>query len=141
MRTRKSISLLVATALATVALAGAGSALAEESCPAGQAGTPPYCTTPKLGVGGVTTTSTTPTLALKLNAPGKVKVSGKGVVPVTRSVEAGTVKLKVKLTAAQRRLLKKKGKLVLKVKVAYTPSGGTTQTKTVKVVVKGKKRG
>jgi Concanavalin A-like lectin/glucanases superfamily len=43
---------------------------------------------------------------------------------------AGSVAVKLKLTAAAKRLLKTKGKFTLKLRVAFTPGGGTTVTKT-----------
>jgi hypothetical protein len=49
---------------------------------------------------------------------------------------AGTVAVKLKLTSAARKLLKTKGKFSLKLRVAFTPRGGSTATKTASVTVR-----
>jgi hypothetical protein len=51
-------------------------------------------------------------------------------------VTAGTVGVKLKLTAAAQRLLRTKGKLGLKVRITFTPSGGTAITKTTSFTVR-----
>jgi hypothetical protein len=106
------------------------------TCSAGQVGTYPNCVTPAINVNEITTQANSSTVAFKVNAPGTVKVSGKGVAATTVSVTPGKVKVKVKLTAAAKEELKAKGKLTLKVKVTYTPKGGTPVTETVKVTFK-----
>jgi hypothetical protein len=105
-------------------------------CATGQIGTYPNCVTPALDVGSITVKPNSSTVTFKVNAPGKVKVSGKGIATTTVSVKAGNVKIKVKLTKEEKEKLKKQGKLTLKVKVTYTPTGGTPVTKTVKITFK-----
>jgi alpha-tubulin suppressor-like RCC1 family protein len=50
--------------------------------------------------------------------------------------KAGTVKLKIRLTAAGRRALKRRHKLKLKVLLTFTPSGGSPASNTVTVTFK-----
>lgn len=109
---------------------------APKTCASGQVGAYPNCVTPALDVSAVTVKPNGTTVTFKVNAPGKVKISGKGIATTTVSVKAGNVKIKVKLTKEEKEKLKKKGKLTLKVKVTYTPTGGTAVTKTVKITFK-----
>jgi hypothetical protein len=106
------------------------------TCSTGQVGTYPNCVTPALEANEIKVAPNSSTVTLKVNAPGKIKVSGKGVAGTTVSVTPGNVKVKVKLTSKEKELLKSKGKLTLKVKVAYTPTGGKPVTKTIKVTFK-----
>jgi hypothetical protein len=115
---------------------GGGGGGGTSSCPTGQVGTPPNCVTPTINVNEIVTQPNSSTVTFKVNAPGKVKVSGKGVASTTVSVTPGKVKVKVKLTKAAKEELKEKGHLTLKVKVTYTPKGGTPITKIVKVTFK-----
>jgi hypothetical protein len=115
---------------------GGGGGGGTSSCPTGQVGAPPNCVTPTINVNKISTQPNSSTVTFKVNAPGKVKVSGKGVASTTVSVQPGKVKVKVKLTKAAKEELKEKGHLTLKVKVTYTPKGGTPITKIVKVTFK-----
>jgi hypothetical protein len=106
------------------------------TCTTGQVGTYPNCVTPAVGVGGIKLQPNSTTLTLKVNAPGTVKLSGKGVKAKLVKVSPGNVKIKVQLTSKEKKLLKKKGKVSLKVKITYTPTGGAPISKTVKITVK-----
>lgn len=132
-----SISLLLAAALAVAALVPAAASAA--TCPPGQEGTPPYCkpTTPTLGVKVLKATPAAIQLEVKVNLPGQVKVSGKGVRTKIVSVDAGTSKVSVKLSKQAKKRLQEKGKVKVKLTVAFTPSNGAPPvTKNVKVTVK-----
>jgi hypothetical protein len=115
---------------------GGGGGGGTSSCPTGQVGTPPNCVTPSINVNEISSNPNSSTVTFKVNAPGKVTVSGKGVASTTVSVTPGKVKVKVKLTKAAKEELKEKGHLTLKVKVTYTPKGGKPITKTIKVTFK-----
>ena len=115
---------------------GGGGGGGGSSCPAGKVGTPPNCVTPTINVSEISAQPNSSTVTFKVNAPGKVKVSGKGVASTTVSVKPGKVKVKVKLTKAAKEELKEKGHLTIKVKVTYTPTGGKPITKIVKVTFK-----
>jgi hypothetical protein len=120
---------------------GGGTTEPPKTCAAGQVGTYPNCVTPALEVKEIKVDPKSSTVSLTVNAPGKIKVSGKGIVSTTVSVKAGKVKIKVKLTPKEKEKLKEKGKLTLKVTVTYTPTGGTPVTKTVKITVKSPSKG
>jgi hypothetical protein len=111
-----------------------------KTCAAGQVGTYPNCVTPTIGVNEIKVKPNSSTVTLKVNAPGKLKVSGKGIASTTVSVTPGNVKVKVALTPKEKKLLAKKGKLNLKVTITYTPTGGTPVTKTIKITVKAPKQ-
>lgn len=110
-----------------------------KTCGAGQVGTFPNCVTPVVELNEVKVKPNSSTLTLQVNAPGKITVSGKGIVATTISVSPGKVKIKVKLTPKEKAKLKEKGKLVINVKITYTPTGGTPTTKTIKVTLKSPK--
>jgi hypothetical protein len=107
-----------------------------KTCASGQVGTFPNCVTPTVGVNEIKVTPNSSTVTLKVNAPGKLKVSGKGIASTTVSVSPGNVKVKIKLTPKEKEKLKEKGKLKLKVTITYTPTGGSPVTKTIKITVK-----
>ncbi|MFT3865048.1 MAG: hypothetical protein QM729_12305 [Solirubrobacterales bacterium] len=117
---------------------GGGTTETPKTCASGQVGTYPNCVTPAIGVQGIKIKPNTSTLILKINAPGTVKIYGKGIKAKLVKVSPGTVKIKVRLTPKEKKLLKKKGKVSLKVKIVYTPTGGTPIKKTVKVTIKSK---
>lgn len=92
----------------------------------------------------------TATLAVDVPGPGKLSLKGKGVraqrpdgsarVTAGRAVDAaGTVKLRVKAKGKSKHKLNHTGKAKLKLKVTYTPSGGSpnTEAKRVKLVKAG----
>jgi hypothetical protein len=76
-------------------------------------------------------------LPVSLPGPGKVSLSGKGVVGRTLS-GSGTVKLLIKAKGKRKRTLERTGKVKLKAKVTFSPTGGdpNTRGKTVKLVKK-----
>ncbi len=115
---------------------GTGTGGGSQACPAGKVGVPPNCVTPALDVNEVKVNPNSSTVSMVVNAPGKVKVSGKGIVSSTVSVSAGKIKVKIQLTPKEKEKLKEKGELKFKVKVTYTPKGGTPVTKVVKITVK-----
>lgn len=94
---------------------------------------------PKIAVGS--------TGVLKVKAPGKGKltVTGPGVKKATRSVaKAGTYAVKVTLTSAAGKALKKAGSAQKRLKVTFKPSQGKASSTTVKLAFKapaGKKGG
>jgi hypothetical protein len=108
--------------------------------------------TPSIGQGGKVTVrkakaAVGATGVLKVRAPGKGKltVTGRGVKKGGTSVsKAGTYKVKVTLTHAARKALKKSGHARKKLKVTFRPSQGTASSATVKLTFKastGKKKG
>jgi hypothetical protein len=107
-----------------------------KKCPKGQVGSYPDCVTPAVAFEGIKFNPNGSTLLLEVNAPGTVKVSGKGIKTTVVKVAAGKVKVKVLLTPKEKLLLAKKGELHLKVTITYTPTGGRPITKTVKITVK-----
>jgi virginiamycin B lyase len=87
----------------------------------------------------------TAALPVYLPGPGKVVVSGAGLVKVTKTVTtAGNLKITVKATGGARKTLGRKGHVSLKVKVTYTPSSGGKPSTTmvpVRLVLAAKKKG
>lgn len=135
-----------------------------EACRAGVPGTPSRSSagtssfqgrgnpTPDTGTSGkVTVAKAKPVVGatgtLKVKAPGKGKltVTGPGVKNAGRSVsKAGTYTVKVTLTSAARKALKKAGHVRKKLKVTFKPSHGNASSATVKLTFKasaGKKGG
>jgi hypothetical protein len=115
---------------------GGGGGGGSQTCATGQVGTYPNCVTPTVGVNEIKVAPNSSSVTLKINAPGKIKVSGKGILSTTVSVSPGNVKVKIKLTAKEKEKLKEKGKLKLKVTITYTPTGGSPITKTVTISLK-----
>ena len=88
----------------------------------------------------------TATLVVTLPGPGSVRVSGAGIVPVRRPgaprlqakpvAAAGKVELTIRAKGKAKTRLNEAGKVKVKAKVTWTPTGGTpsTETKTVKLV-------
>ena len=78
-------------------------------------------------------------LAVILPGAGRVSLSGKGVVG--RSVSGtGTVKLLIKAKGKSKRTLRRTGKVKVKVKVAFTPTGGDPNTQSKKVKLEKKRQ-
>ncbi len=85
----------------------------------------------------------TATLRVRVPGPGRVSLSGSGVVRrVVREERsagahavpaAGTVKLLIKAKGKAKRKLNRTGGVRVKVRVAYTPTGGTPNAKTRKL--------
>jgi hypothetical protein len=81
-------------------------------------------------------------LPVTVPGPGNLTLAGKGVVKqrpalVSRAVSAaGTVKLLVKSKGKKKRTLDRTGSVKVKVKVTYTPTGGSpnTETKRIKLI-------
>lgn len=75
----------------------------------------------------------------KVPGPGKLVLSGKDAKKGKFTAKkAGTVTMPVKLTKSAAKSLDRKGKLTLKLKIAYTPTGGTTATKSTKLTLREK---
>ncbi len=62
--------------------------------------------------------------------------SGRKVAAGSKSVKAGTATLKLRFTKAARRSLKRSRSVKLRVKVAFTPTGGTARRTTMAVTLK-----
>ena len=71
----------------------------------------------------------TATLPVKVPGPGRLVLAGKGLKKATERVAKRasdhTVKLPVKSKGKTRKQLVRRGKVKVKVKVTYTPTGGT----------------
>ena len=65
-----------------------------------------------------------------------MKVEGKRIIASSKRVTAGTARFTVKLNAAARRTLKRRGKLTLTVRITVTPASGTPFTATRTVTLK-----
>jgi hypothetical protein len=76
----------------------------------------------------------TATLPVTVPPEGVLALSGKGVVAQSRN-RAGTVKLSIKATGKSRKRLNKRGRVKLRLKVAFTPNGGAVggQEKTIRL--------
>jgi hypothetical protein len=58
------------------------------------------------------------------------------IAPITKKVtKAGVVKLTLKLNAAAKALLKRKGKLAITLRTTFTPTAGAPLTKTTKTTL------
>jgi len=80
------------------------------------------------------------TLKLVLPGPGVVSVSGKDLKGARANPSsAGGVTLKLGLTAAGAKALKKKGKLKLQVTIVFKPTGGSAGSLVKSVTLKAKK--
>jgi hypothetical protein len=89
----------------------------------------------------------TATLAVKLPGPGTLDVRGKGVVRQRRAVFAGvnssrvvngpgSVKVHVKARGKRRRKLNRTGRVMLRVVVTFTPTGGRPNSKSKRIRLK-----
>jgi WD40 repeat protein len=61
---------------------------------------------------------------------------GRKVAAGAKRVKAGNATVKLRFTKAAKRTLRRKGRVKLRVRVAFTPSGGATQTTTLAVTLK-----
>ena len=89
-------------------------------------GTPPPSN--QFTIGAATTKGAIATLAVTVPDPGRVSASGKDLKAATiTAAEGGAVKLKLKLSAAGSKALKKakSHKLKLKAKISFLPTGGS----------------
>lgn len=76
-------------------------------------------------------------MRVRVPAAGRISVAGAKVRKITRSVaRARIVTVKVALKPRARKLLRKKGKLRVKVRVAFESRAGGSASKTVTVVFK-----
>jgi hypothetical protein len=85
----------------------------------------------------------TATLQAALPNPGNLTVSGKGVkgsasAVSAKRVNAGTVKLVIRAKGKNKRKLVQNGKVTVKPKITYTPTGGTSVTQKKKVKLRRK---
>jgi hypothetical protein len=79
----------------------------------------------------------TATLRVKVPGPGAISVTGGSVKKATkRAGKASTVSVKVSLSKAGKKSVKRHKKLTVSLRVRFTPNGGTTATKTVRVTFK-----
>lgn len=127
---------LALTALALASVAGA------ETCPKGQVGTPPYCTTPSnnFTLETVKHEGTSAKIRVKVPAPGVVTASAKYLVTTKATAKsAGRFWLPLKLNSSGVELLQKKQTLQVKITFTYTPTGGLPQVKhkTIRFRLKG----
>jgi hypothetical protein len=80
---------------------------------------------------------TTATVKVKVPGPGSISIRSGHVKTVTKHAgKAATYSIKVTLNATAKKSLKKHRKLAVSLSVRFTPTGGTTGTKTVKVTFK-----
>jgi hypothetical protein len=117
-----------APAVATIAFAGPGDALADASIPALPAGVTVTKGAVKQG-----------RLAVSVRVPGagRITASGPRVRTVRRTAtRAGTYRLTVALTAAARRSLKRHKQMKVSVKVGFTPAGAKPSNATLSLTVK-----
>jgi hypothetical protein len=78
----------------------------------------------------------TATLTFDVPNPGQLTASGKGVkgaAATGKSVNAGSAQLLIKAKGKQKTTLNATGKVKLKPKISYTPTGGEASTQAVKV--------
>jgi hypothetical protein len=117
--------LVTVCALVLVALA-MPSVAAAETCPKGQAGTPPYyCTKVKFWLQTVKHEGTSAKIRVKVSAPGVIEASAKYLQTVKATAKsAGRFWLPLKLNSEGIEQLQKKRALQVKVVFTYTPTGG-----------------
>ncbi|MCB0860263.1 MAG: hypothetical protein KDB54_06370 [Solirubrobacterales bacterium] len=85
----------------------------------------------KLGRLGLNRKKGTGTLTARVSSPGRVSVSGKGLVRSTKKLtSAGKVVLPLKATGKAKRTLRKTGQVTMKAKVTYRTLGGRKVTRT-----------
>jgi IPT/TIG domain/Divergent InlB B-repeat domain len=90
--------------------------------------------------GAIKLSGTSASMTLIVPGPGTIVVSGKGVVGAKYHAKgAGPVQLKLALTSAEKKQLAKKGKVTVKVKIVYTPTGGSPGVMTKTITFKTKK--
>src|SRR5262249_28681613 len=85
----------------------------------------------------------TATVRATVPNPGNLRVSGNGVkgsvsAASAKSVDAGTVKLVIRAKGKQKRRLVGNGRVTVKPKITYTPSGGTATVEKKKVKLRRK---
>jgi hypothetical protein len=82
----------------------------------------------------------TAAIAVTVSNPGKVSVSGKGLKKASKTAAfAGQiVALKLKASGKQQKTLNKSGKVKVKAKISFTPTGGTATSQNRKLKLKKK---
>jgi len=139
---RNKLLLLLAGALVAVALASPAASSAAE-CPAGQTGTPPYCTpipppSNQFNLGKVKHPATgVVTIRVKVSSGGTFTATAKSMKTARATGKAaGSFTLKLKLTRkGLEELSEAKGQqLRIKVKFTFSPTGGTPRTKFKKLI-------
>lgn len=86
----------------------------------------------------------TATLTLNPPNPGELSASGKGVkvssagAMISKAVQAGPAQLLIKAKGKKQKALNENGKVEVKPKITYTPTGGNPNTQSVKVKLKKK---
>jgi hypothetical protein len=79
-------------------------------------------------------------LTVNVPGPGTLALGGKGVKPQQPSVAGGgSPKLKIQAAGTKRKKLKRAGKVKLKTRVTFTPTGGTPASLSKKVKLKRKR--
>ncbi len=80
----------------------------------------------------------TATLTVKTRGYGKMTLRGADVLPATASTadKAGRVKLTIKARGAAKRRLDRLGHVTVKLKITFTPTGGTARTRAATVVLR-----
>jgi hypothetical protein len=92
---------------------------------------------PKLGKLLLDKSKGTAALAVTPSGAGKVTVYGPGIKKVTKSVSsAAEISVTLKAKGKALKTLNEKGKVTVKITIAFTPTGGATVTKTKTVVLK-----
>ncbi len=82
----------------------------------------------------------TAAIPVRVPAGGELGLSGKGLAPQhATATAAGRLTLNVKAKGLAKRKLKKKGKLTVNPVVAFTPTGGSTQSQSLTVKLKRKR--
>jgi hypothetical protein len=82
----------------------------------------------------------TATLRVRVQAGGRLIVSGRGVRRVIRRIDnPGTVELAVRAKGRALRTLRRRGRVKLKVRTAFTPFGGSVRVRTTTLTLKFKK--
>lgn len=81
--------------------------------------------------------SGTATLTVKTRGYGKMAIRGAGVLPATAGTasKAGRVKLTIKARGASKRQLDRLGHVKVRLRITFTPTGGTTRTRAATVVL------
>jgi hypothetical protein len=133
--------LLAVCALALSALA-LTSVAAADTCPKGQVGTPPYCTTPsnQFWLQTVKHEGTSAKIRIKVPGPGTVTASAKYLLTTKATANsAGKFWLPLKLNSAGIAQLKKRHTLQVRIAFVYTPTGGSPaeKRKTIRFKLKG----
>jgi hypothetical protein len=118
--------LLAVCALVLAVLALLPASAGAETCPKGQAGTPPYyCTQVKFWLQTVKHEGTSAKIRVKVSAPGVVTASAKYLVTAKATAKsAGRFWLPLKLDKAGIAQLQKARTLKVKITFTYTPTGG-----------------